>query len=98
MCIRDSCSRSGHRLTCGAERSGTRTQCCSNRTRTISRDRALNMGNDPPGENFIATRWSRVLEARGEAPEARAALSDLCAAYYAPVLAFLRRERGDEDA
>ena len=56
------------------------------------------MGNDPPGEDFTATRWSRVIEARGEAPEARAALSDLCAAYYAPVLAFLRRERGDDDA
>ena len=48
--------------------------------------------------SFAATRWSRVIEARGAAPEARAALSDLCAAYYAPVVAFLRRERGDEDA
>lgn len=38
-----------------------------------------------------------MLEARGQAPEARAALSELCAAYYAPVLAFLRRERGSED-
>jgi RNA polymerase sigma factor (sigma-70 family) len=48
--------------------------------------------------NFTATRWSRVVGARGDSAEARAALSDLCAAYYAPVLAFLRRERGDEDA
>jgi RNA polymerase sigma-70 factor (ECF subfamily) len=47
--------------------------------------------------HFAPTRWSRVLDARGDAPEARAALSDLCAAYYAPVLAFLRRERGDEE-
>ena len=47
---------------------------------------------------FAATRWTRVVEARGDAPEARAALSELCAAYYAPVVAFLRRERGDEDA
>jgi DNA-directed RNA polymerase specialized sigma24 family protein len=47
---------------------------------------------------FAPTRWSRVLDARGDAPEARAALSDLCAAYYAPVFAFIRRERGDEDA
>ena len=47
---------------------------------------------------FAPTRWTRVIEARGAAPEARAALSELCAAYYAPVVAFLRRERGDEDA
>ncbi len=47
---------------------------------------------------FAPTRWTRVIEARGDAPEARAALSELCAAYYAPVVAFLRRERGDEEA
>ena len=56
------------------------------------------MAADPPASAFAPTRWTRVLEARGDAPEARAALSDLCAAYYAPVFAFLRRERGDEDA
>jgi RNA polymerase sigma factor (sigma-70 family) len=39
-----------------------------------------------------------VLEARGDSPEAKAALSDLCAAYYAPVLAFVRRDAPDEDA
>jgi RNA polymerase sigma-70 factor (ECF subfamily) len=49
-------------------------------------------------ENFAATRWTRVIQARGESDIARLALSELCEAYYAPVLAFLRRERGDEDA
>ncbi len=39
-----------------------------------------------------------MLEARGNSPEAKVALSDLCAAYYAPVLAFVRRNARDEDA
>lgn len=47
---------------------------------------------------FAATRWTLVLRARGESGEGRAALSDLCAAYYEPVLAFLRRSGRSEDA
>jgi RNA polymerase sigma factor (sigma-70 family) len=47
---------------------------------------------------FVTTQWTHVLEARGDSPEAKAALSDLCAAYYAPVLAFVRRDAPDEDA
>jgi RNA polymerase sigma-70 factor (ECF subfamily) len=47
---------------------------------------------------FVTTQWTRVLEARGDSPQARAALSDLCAAYYAPVLAFIRRSAPDEDS
>lgn len=47
---------------------------------------------------FHETRWTLVLRASGEGAEAKAALSDLCAAYYAPVVAFLRREGRDEDA
>jgi DNA-directed RNA polymerase specialized sigma24 family protein len=47
---------------------------------------------------FRPTRWTRVLAARGQSPEGREALSELCAAYYAPVIAFLRREGRDEDA
>jgi RNA polymerase sigma-70 factor (ECF subfamily) len=40
-----------------------------------------------------------VMRARGDAPEARAALSDLCEIYWAPVHRFLRREgRGDDDS
>src|SRR5437016_9377204 len=47
---------------------------------------------------FVTTQWTRVLEARGDSTEAKAALSDLCAAYYGPVLAFIRRDTADEDA
>ncbi|MCX6913337.1 MAG: sigma-70 family RNA polymerase sigma factor, partial [Verrucomicrobia bacterium] len=50
-----------------------------------------------PG-GFVTTQWTRVLEARGDSPEAKAALSDLCAAYYAPVFAFIRRSATDEDS
>src|SRR5258706_14764297 len=47
---------------------------------------------------FVTTQWTRVLEARDDSLEAKAALSDLCAAYYAPVFAFLRRKTPDEDS
>jgi RNA polymerase sigma factor (sigma-70 family) len=47
---------------------------------------------------FVTTQWTRVLEARGESPEARAALSDLCEAYYAPVFAFVRCSTRDEES
>jgi RNA polymerase sigma-70 factor (ECF subfamily) len=60
------------------------------------------MPEDPtPARNadgaFVTTQWTRVLEARGGSPEAKAALSDLCAAYYAPVFAFIVRDTPDED-
>jgi RNA polymerase sigma-70 factor (ECF subfamily) len=48
--------------------------------------------------DFAATRWTQVIRARGESEEARLALGELCEAYYAPVIAFLRRERGDEES
>jgi RNA polymerase sigma-70 factor (ECF subfamily) len=51
-----------------------------------------------PVEVFATTRWTLVHNARGASPEARAALSELCAAYYAPVVAFLRREGRAEDS
>lgn len=47
---------------------------------------------------FVTTQWTRVLEARGDSPEAQAALGELCTAYYAPVLAFMRRGGRDDDA
>jgi RNA polymerase sigma-70 factor (ECF subfamily) len=50
----------------------------------------------PPA--FVTTQWTRVLQARGDSPEAKAALGDLCAAYYAPVFAFIRRSAPDEDS
>jgi DNA-directed RNA polymerase specialized sigma24 family protein len=48
--------------------------------------------------SFHDTRWTLVSRSRGSEPEARAALSELCEAYYAPVVAFLRRDGRDEDA
>jgi DNA-directed RNA polymerase specialized sigma24 family protein len=47
---------------------------------------------------FIPTRWTLVLRARGESPSAQAALSELCEAYYAPVLAFIRGDGRADDA
>ncbi|MGI9243690.1 MAG: RNA polymerase sigma factor [Verrucomicrobiales bacterium] len=54
---------------------------------------------EPRRSDFSATRWTLVLEAGGETPQAKAALRELCDIYYAPVVAFIRRWRqdGDED-
>lgn len=46
---------------------------------------------------FPETRWSQVARSRGRDGEARAALSDLCAGYYAPVFVFLRSDGRSED-
>jgi len=66
-------------------------------------DKSLSLSSDPEGavprpEAFVTTRWTRVLEARGNSPEAKAALSDLCDVSYAPVFAFIRRTAPDEDS
>ena len=54
--------------------------------------------NDGP-DRFVTTQWTRVLQARGDSDESRAALADLCEAYYAPVFAFILREvRSDDTA
>ena len=50
------------------------------------------------GSGFAHTRWTLVERTRGTSPEARTALSELCAAYYAPVVAFLHRSGREEDA
>lgn len=47
---------------------------------------------------FQATRWTLVNRSRGDDTSAKAALSDLCEAYYAPVIVFLKREGRSEDA
>lgn len=52
----------------------------------------------PAAATFATTQWTRVLDARGDSAEAKQALSDLCAAYYAPVFAFIRRSAPDEDS
>jgi RNA polymerase sigma-70 factor (ECF subfamily) len=54
--------------------------------------------NNSNPATFITTHWTRVLEARGNSTEARAALSDLCAAYYPPVFAFIRCRSKDQDS
>jgi RNA polymerase sigma-70 factor (ECF subfamily) len=46
---------------------------------------------------FFTTRWTLVMRAKGNAPEARAALGDLCEAYWTPVFRFLCREGRSED-
>lgn len=47
---------------------------------------------------FVTTRWTRVVASRGDSPEARQALGDLCAAYYTPVFVCIRRAAPDEEA
>jgi RNA polymerase sigma-70 factor (ECF subfamily) len=47
---------------------------------------------------FALTRWTLVERTRGDSPEARAALRELCEAYYAPVVAFLRFEGRCDDS
>ena len=51
-----------------------------------------------PDPVFATTQWTRVLAARGASPEAQAALSDLCQAYYEPVVRFLRTAGHPEQA
>jgi len=51
----------------------------------------------PGTEKFAATRWTLVVKARGDDAVAQSALSELCEAYYAPVVTFLRSEGRDED-
>jgi RNA polymerase sigma-70 factor (ECF subfamily) len=51
-----------------------------------------------PAGRFPTTRWSRVVAAGdGDASGASEALSDLCAAYWFPLYAFVRRKGNDPD-
>ncbi len=45
--------------------------------------------NSAAAAPFVTTRWTQVLAARGSSEAARTALSELCSAYYGPVVAFL---------
>jgi RNA polymerase sigma-70 factor (ECF subfamily) len=56
------------------------------------------MDTEPNENHFAQTRWTLVERTRGNSPQAQAALRELCTAYYAPVVAFLRRELPDEDS
>lgn len=51
----------------------------------------------PPRPFFAPTRWSLVLRAKGNSPEAKVALSELCGAYCDPVLRSLRSRGFDEE-
>lgn len=42
-------------------------------------------------QNFDTTRWSLIVQARGEGALARAALETLCRAYWFPLYAYIRR-------
>ncbi len=48
--------------------------------------------------SFAPTRWTLVGRAQGHDTVAQAALGELCAAYYEPVVAFLRAEGRSDDA
>jgi len=49
-------------------------------------------GENIPRAAFAGTRWSVVMKARDkDAPEARAALSELCRMYWYPLYSFVRR-------
>src|SRR5690606_25372052 len=48
--------------------------------------------------SFHTTRWTVVRHASFESPEGRQALNELCATYYEPVVAFLRRDGRSADA
>src|SRR5687768_14778484 len=48
------------------------------------------MPRDSTPTGFHTTRWTLVRHAGGDSAEGRAALSELCAINYAPVLRFLR--------
>jgi RNA polymerase sigma factor (sigma-70 family) len=51
----------------------------------------------PARATFVTTRWTQVLTARGESPEAQLALGQLCEAYWMPVFRFLRRSNYSDD-
>jgi RNA polymerase sigma factor (sigma-70 family) len=55
-------------------------------------------GETRDGGEFPVTRWTRVLAAKGNSTEAKSELSDLCAAYYGPVRAFIGHTVRDVDA
>jgi DNA-directed RNA polymerase specialized sigma24 family protein len=59
----------------------------------------MSRGRTHETDAFHTTRWTLVHDARGESPEARQALGELCAGYYEPVVTFLRsRCRNDDSA
>ncbi len=60
----------------------------------------MNSESPPPPDAavFRTTRWTRVCLAKADSQDGREALADLCAAYYEPVVAYLRHAMRDADA
>lgn len=56
------------------------------------------LGPKQQAGHFYTTRWTQVVRAKESSHEGREALRDLCDIYYAPVMAYLRREVRDADA
>src|SRR3954470_24581979 len=52
----------------------------------------------PAGAHFATTRWSIVLAAGTNDPQAGAALGELCRLYWYPLYAFVRRQGHDAHA
>jgi DNA-directed RNA polymerase specialized sigma24 family protein len=55
-------------------------------------------GTPHDAASFLTTRWTRVCLAKEASDDGRRALADLCAAYYEPVVVFLRCELRDAAA
>jgi RNA polymerase sigma-70 factor (ECF subfamily) len=58
---------------------------------------SLHTGHSPSSGGFAATRWTLVLSAAraSETPRAAAALAELCAIYWYPLYAYVRRRNFD---
>ena len=52
----------------------------------------------PHPASFLTTRWTRVCLAKADSEDGRRALTDLCDAYYEPVVAYLKSLLRDADA
>lgn len=62
------------------------------------RSEPLRRGPTRPCDQFPATAWTRIEKAKDSTPfESRAALAELCEAYWRPVYAFIRRKGNDPD-
>jgi len=71
--------------------------CCRQRQTDLNA-KPIAPASSPSRGIFVTTQWTQVLATRGDSPEARQALSDLCAAYYTPVFVLIRRATPSEEA
>ncbi len=52
--------------------------------------------NARQSSTFGTTQWTQVLASRGDSSESKAALCDLCEAYYSPAYSFVRNRIGND--